>query len=303
MTRAVKPKSLSKGDTIAIVSPASIIKPEYVAGACKRLTECGFNVKIMPHALDRYGSMAGRLTDRLSDLKEALTDDEISAVLCSRGGYGCVQLLDELAKLPLGDNPKWLIGFSDVSALHGLMASRGIVSIHGSMTKALAEKGIDDEANSRLLDLLGGRIKPLKWTSNEGNIAGRATGKLLGGNLAVIQGLINTEFSQFKDGAILFLEDIGEPIYKINRIFYQLKLSGVLDRIAGLVIGQFTDYKADANHNTMEQMLMELFESWHIEIPTAFNAPIGHVDYNQPVLHNAPVTLTVTPTTAEIAYN
>lgn len=317
MRDLIIPRPIAAGDTIAIVSPASIIDPAYVDGARRALESCGFNVRVMPHALDRCGNMAGSRTARLEDLSAALTDPEVAAVLCSRGGYGCVQLLDDLARLPLEASPKWLIGFSDVSALHALMASKGIVSIHGSMAKALATRPLDDESNRRLLDILSGRCEPLSWQLQEhsdtssantayaipNNHPGEASGRLLGGNLAVIQALMSTPFSPMADGAILFVEDIAEPIYKINRIFYQLKLSGVLDRIAGLVIGQFTDYRPDANFSSVEAMLSEVLNQWNPAIPIAFNAPVGHVDYNRPLLHNTPVSLSVTPSSGTIAYN
>lgn len=302
MTPLITPRPLVQGDCVAIASPASIIDPAYVDGARDALQRLGLRVKIMPHALDRCGSMAGTQADRIDDMTRALTDDDVKAVICSRGGYGCVQLLEALDTLPLHRNPKWLVGFSDVSALHALMASKGIVSIHGSMAKALALRPAHDPANSRLLDLLRGKASPLSWNSPRGNMPGTASGPLLGGNLAVIQALIATPYSPMTQGAILFVEDICEPIYKINRIFYQLQLAGILNHLSGLVIGQFTDYRPDANHATVEDMLIPLLQSWHLNIPIAFNAPIGHVDYNQPILHNAPATLTVTPTTSTLTY-
>ena len=277
------PAPLVEGDKIAIVSPASIIRPDLVRGAVDHLSRWGFDPVVMPSALAADGSYAGCREQRLADMTAALTDPSVRAVLCSRGGYGCVHLLDDLSRLPLADDPKWLIGFSDVSALHALFHSKGIASIHGSMAKALALNGDDFEPNRRLRDILAGRFEPVQWPSSPLNHPGEATGTLVGGNLAVLQALIATPFDLLPiPGAILFIEDIAEPIYKVERIIWQLRLAGVLERLAGLVIGQFTDYHPDKNFTSVEQMLAPLLAD--LTIPVSFNAPIGHVDDNLPVI-------------------
>lgn len=290
----LKPQPLNAGDLIAIASPASAVKREYVDGARRRLEEAGFRVRVMPGAYGSEGSFSGTQEQRLDDMRQALTDPEVRAVLCSRGGYGCVHLLPALSKLDLRHDPKWLIGFSDVSALHALMASQGIVSIHGSMAKALAQHPIDFEPNKRLLHILTtGDNLPIETGSNPFNRPGTAEGTLLGGNLAVIQALIGTPFNVLRPDTILYIEDIAEPIYKVERILTQLRLGGVLDNIRGLIIGQFTEYSPDRNHPSMEEMIDRLLGDYHI--PTAFGFPIGHIEDNLPLLNNSDARLEIGP--------
>lgn len=288
------PRPLEKGDLVKIVSPASIINPEFVEGATRALSEAGFRVEVAPHALQKFGSYAADCESRLADIREALLNPDVRAVLCSRGGYGCVQLLEGLSMLNLRDDPKWLIGFSDVSALHGLMASQNIASVHSSMAKALAEKGLDFAPNQALLHLLTtGHMVEVNSEAHPYNRPGEAEGTLLGGNLAVIQALLDTPFNTLRPESILFIEDIAEPIYKVERIFYQLRLSGILSNIKGLIIGQFTEYRPDANYTSMYDMINDVLGN--TDYPVMFNAPIGHVDYNMPILHNSPVRLNVGP--------
>ncbi len=242
----ITPPALKSGDTMAVVSPATIISPEIVDAAEERLRAQGLTVREMPHAKGKAGTYAGTRGERLADLRDALLDKEVRAVMCSRGGYGCVQLLDELAGLPLADDPKWLIGFSDVTALHALMLSKGIVSIHGSMLKSWALNDADFAPNKALMRLLSGRGEGygIEWHSPVASHPGEAEGQLIGGNLAVMQALISTPYDIFRNASgrpILFIEDVSEAIYKVNRIMWQLKMAGVFDRIAGLVIGKFTN--------------------------------------------------------------
>lgn len=291
---SITPRPLRPGDTIAVVSPASHIRSELIDGAAMRLTEAGYRVRVMPHARQSTGNYAGNETDRIADMVDAMTDPDIRAVLCSRGGYGCVHLLDALDRLDLTSDPKWLIGFSDVSALHALMQSRGIMSIHSSMAKGLATHQTAYEPNRRLLSLLDGKAgdsMTLTWSSHPYNHPGCAVGPLAGGNLAVIQALIATRFDPIRPGSILIIEDIAEPIYKVERIIMQLALAGRLDTLAGLIIGQFTEYSPDANHDDMYTMLAHRLAS--VKCPVAFNAPVGHIDGNMPLVLGSEGVLTV----------
>lgn len=294
------PAPLKKGDTIAIVSPASIIDPTLVERASATLNLLGYKVKVAPHALGKHGSYSGTMTQRLDDISNAFLDPEVRAILCSRGGYGCVHLLDALSHIDLTADPKWLIGFSDVSALHALMASRGIVSIHGSMAKALALYPHSEPYNNMLLSMLRG-VKPgFSFPAHHHNHPGTATGRLLGGNLAVLQALISTPYDIFND-CILFIEDVAEPIYKVERILYQLLLAGRLNTLKGLIIGQFTLYEPDRNFNDIYDMMAPVFDN--LDIPVAFNAPIGHIPGNMPLLHGDIATLNVTPEKSELKYS
>lgn len=292
MNETIFPAPLKRGDKIAICSPAGKIKPEIVEKAVEVLEGEGWRVEVMPHALGANGSFSGTIDERYSDLKAALTDPEVRAIICSRGGYGVVHNLDRLAQLPLADDPKWIVGFSDISALHALMASKGIASIHSSMCAAIKD-GAKNPDNAELFAMLRGGRPAYVFDGHAYDRQGIANGTLLGGNLAVLSELVDTPFDILKPDTILFIEDVSEPIYKIERQLYQLRLSGVMGKLKGLIVGQFTDYKSDDNWPDMETMIRDAVAGY--DFPVAYGIPVGHVDHNLPMLEGAKVTLKVSP--------
>ncbi len=289
---ARRPVSLRAGDKIAICSPAGRIAPEKVEKAVAVLREQGWEPVVMPHALGEHGTFSGSAAERLSDLRSAFADPEVRAILCSRGGYGVVHIMKDVDALPtVAADPKWGIGFSDISALHALMSHKGIESIHASMAAHILE-GADNEDNAALFGILRGERPAYTFAGTADDRPGMAEGILLGGNLAVLAELISTPYDIISPDTVLFIEDIAEPVYKIERILYQLRLSGVLGRLRGLVVGQFTDYKPDENHpGGMEGMIRDAVADY--DFPVAFNAPIGHVFHNIPLIESARVTLKV----------
>lgn len=286
------PAPLKPGDKIAICSPAGPIAAENVEGAVKVLRAEGWEPVVMPHTLGKNGQYSGTDSERFEDLSLALLDPEIRAVICSRGGYGVVHLMDRLERLPLGDDPKWVVGFSDISALHAMLQHKGVASIHGSMTSHI-KLGPENEDNASLFSILRGERPAYTFPSHPYDRRGLATGTLLGGNLAVLAELINTPYDLLRPDTIMFIEDIAEPIYKVERIMYQLRLSGVLKNLRGLIVGQFTDYKPNENYEDMETMIRDMTAPY--KYPIAFGAPIGHVFHNIPVIEGAKVTLKVGP--------
>lgn len=293
------PRSLGPGAKIVIVSPSSIIKPQNVYNALPVLRDRGWEPVVSPHAFDRHGSFAGTADNRYSDLAEALTDPEVDAILCSRGGYGAVHLLERLARLPLEDTPKWLIGFSDISALHALLTSRGIASIHAPMAKALADNGADNADNRALLDFLAGEGLEYSLDPSPMNRPGDATGLLVGGNLSVISDLVGTPFDVIKPRRILFIEDVNEPIYKIERMLYQLRLSGVLADLAGLIVGKFSGCAPDADFASVNNIVADLTRDY--SYPVAYDIPVGHVTHNIPLVCGAACSLSVGESSVEIS--
>ncbi len=292
----ITPPPLVPGSLIAIASPASIVDSSYVARAAEALLTAGFRVRVMPHALDCCGTFAGNLDQRLADFTEAFTDPEIRAILCSRGGYGCIQLLASLDSLPLRADPKWLIGFSDVTALHALMFRHGIASVHASMAKSLALYPLHAEPNRSLLSILSGHAAtdPVRSAIADGS----SPQLVIGGNMALLQALIGTPFDMMSNalaraksafvpdaspaGITLFIEDISEPLYRVNRMLWQMKLAGWFDNISRLVVGQFTNYRPDANYADANSMIHDFFADTDISV--TFDAPIGHTDSNLPIL-------------------
>lgn len=291
--KLIYPPTLRTGDTVAILAPAGKIKPGVVDPAVKVLENEGYRVKVMPHTFGEHGSFSGTPSERLDDFVKAWNDPEIKAIICARGGYGVVHIMEGINALPLEDNPKWVAGFSDISALHALLANRGIASIHSSMTSHIGRFGAEDEDNRALFGILRGDRPAYVFPSSGYDRKGIAIGRLYGGNLAVLADLLDTRYNLLQPRSILFIEDVSEPIYKIERMIYQLRLGGLLSKIKGLIVGQFTDYRPDGLYKNMEEMISRAVEPYRM--PVAFDAPIGHVDHNIPLIEGATVTLKVSP--------
>lgn len=321
----ITPPSIRKGDTIAIISPATEVKPHWIRGAVAELKRRGYHPVVMPHALGpRCGSFAASDAQRLADLREAISNPGIRAILCARGGYGCIHLLSKQLQKSVADNPKWIIGFSDISALHALWQKAGVKSLHCSMAKQLTlfdleshEPDIIDysrneiptsdelpllkECVGNMFDILEGRGDGPVYSapSPEGAICGEADGEITGGNLAVLNGLASTPWDildkEYLRGKILFLEDIGEKIYQVERMLTRLQLAGVFENVAGIVFGQFTEYQPDRNFSTMEEMISTRCREWGVKFPVALSFPIGHTAVNRPIPEGAKALLSVTP--------
>lgn len=289
----VYPNPLEKGDKIAIISPASAIRSEYVDAACRIIKHWGFVPVVGKHCKGSCGTYSGTLEERLADIEEAMDDRDVRAILCSRGGYGTVHLLDRIVSLILSYSPRWIIGFSDISALHATMVSLGITSLHAPMAKQFATRGQRDECLQIMRRILTGELPTYTEPANALNRIGEAEGELVGGNMAVLCGLIGTDANILKPDRILFIEDIGEAVYRIERMLYTLRLNGTLANLRGLIVGQFTEYdKPDRNGETMEQMISRMVAPYGY--PVAFGFPIGHVDRNLPMIEGATVRLSVT---------
>lgn len=283
-----------------ILSPASKVDPARVDEACRVLLAWGFVPMVSECCKGECGTYSAPMETRLAELIAAFSDDSVRAILCSRGGYGMVQLIEHLPCELLRNNPKWVIGFSDISALHAAMHRAGVASIHASMAKALARGGEADELNRALRDILMGQSMPsYDVAPHKYNRYGEAQGRLVGGNLAVLSALIGTEFDLLSSGDILFIENVAEPVYKVERMMYQLKLSGILGCIKGLIVGAFTHYTSpDANGKSAEDVISAIAEQY--SFPMAFGFPVGHIDENVPLIEGGDVVLTVTPSGAKL---
>ncbi len=297
----VTPAPLRKGDTIALISPSTTVKEEYVAGAVEMLIREGYKVRVMSGANGpSSGSYAAAFDVRLTDLREALADPEVRCILCTRGGYGAVHLLPHLSPDEICRDPKWIIGFSDISALHALWLRSGVKSIHAPMAKHLTLLPREDRSTTILMDILKG-VRGMDYTlpSHPMNIQGECTGRLQGGNLAVLNGLAATPYDILDaapdEDVILFLEDISEAIYAVERMLYRLLLAGVFRRIKALIVGQFTEYRPDRNFSSMEEMISTFLRVNGVtRLPVVFDFPVGHVDFNLPLIEGAQVSLKVT---------
>ena len=300
--KMIFPESLKKGDVVAMVSPATMVKEEYVKGGAAFLEKMGFIPRLMPGVSGPAdGSFASSREQRLTDIREALRDPEVKAIFCARGGYGCVHLISEIPMEEVRSNPKWIIGFSDISALHALWFKSGVASLHAPMAKHLTIEPADDVSTTHLFKILTeGAEMDYEVEPHPFNRLGHAEGILRGGNLAVLNGLASTPFDLLDveegEDVILFIEDISEAIYAVERMLTRLYLSGSLSRLKGLIVGQFTEYRPDLNHESMEGMIEALLRRYGInDIPVAFNFPVGHVQLNYPMIEGARVMLEVTP--------
>lgn len=288
------PQPLQQGDTIALISPSSKVNAAYIDGAARLLRSWGYRVVVGKYAYGSYGNFAGTREERLADLREALLNTEVKAILCARGGYGAVHLLDDIAPQEIRDNAKWIIGFSDISALHAAWVRAGVASLHAPMCKHLTEECMEQSSTRYLRGILGGMMPAYQAPSHTLNRMGVARARIVGGNMAVLCGLLRTPYDIFAENTILFIEDIAERTYKVERMLYNLELAGVLPRLAGLVVGQFTEYDEDPGMcATMYEMIAERVAPYGY--PVCFDFPVGHVVENHPIIEGAEATLSVTP--------
>lgn len=275
---------------IRIISPSGVIDPSYIDGASARLRAWGFAVSEGKHVRSSWGRFAGTDEERLSDLIEALNDPTVDIILCSRGGYGLQRIIDQVPTIT-----KPIIGFSDITALHQLSAISNQFSVHGIMCKHIATLPEDSEPIVSLRKLLAGEALEYRWAAHPLNNPGHACAPVVGGNLSVLYGLQATPWglqqSAFRiQFPILLIEDIGERHYHIDRMMRNLRMSGVLAHLSGLVVGQFSDCEDDP---LMQQSVYETIKEVvaDYDYPVLFNAPIGHVAHNLPLWLNRHATI------------
>ena len=297
----IKPQPLFPGDTIAIVSPSSKIQPEYIDGAVSRLQSWGYRIVVGEHAYGAHGNFAGKLEERLTDLRQALLDPDVKAILCSRGGYGAVHLLEGITPDEIRNNPKWVIGFSDISALHATWVNAGVMSLHAPMCKHLTLEQEQQVSTQYLRAILSGEMPHYQSDPHPLDRCGEVRARVVGGNMAVLCGLMGTPYNLFREDTILFIEDVGERTYKIERMLYNLELAGILPRLAGLIVGQFTEFKEDSGMcATMYEMIAARVAKYNY--PVSFGFPVGHVSDNHPFIEGADATLKVTPTGTTLCF-
>jgi len=277
---------------IQIISPSGFIEPKYIDGAKRVLASWNFTPSEGKFAREQYGRFAGTEQQRIHDLQSALDNPNVDAILCSRGGYGLAQIIDKIDFSKFRKNPKWIIGFSDITILHNAISALGIPSLHAIMAKHLTELPANSPSVAMLKQILFGEKPTYTISPHSLNKQGKAVGKLIGGNLSVLMGLRGTRFDLNYKNNILFLEDIGEKPYHIDRMMQNLRLSGALSQISGLIVGQFSDLEEDPlMHATVYELIANSVKEY--DIPVCFNFPVGHVDENLPLIVNAEVCLDV----------
>ena len=272
------PPYLEKGDVIGIVCPSGYM-PVEKASECIRVLneEWGFQTKVGKTLGNQFNYFSGTDEERLNDFQQMLDDDAVKAVLCARGGYGLSRIIDKINFKKFKKQPKWIIGFSDVTVLHShLYSNYYIASIHAPMAAAFNDAGYISRFVQSLRNALEGKKLRYSCDPHECNKKGEAIGELVGGNLALLAHLIGTDSDVKTRGRILFLEDTGEYLYNIDRMMYQLKRSGKLSKLAGLIIGGFTDNKDTERPfgQTAYEIIYDVVKEY--DYPVCFGFPVSH---------------------------
>lgn len=290
----LKPANLTEGSRIRIVSPAGKVKEEKVLPAVDLLRQQGFEVVLGKHVFDSHFQFAGTDEQRLSDLQQALDDPDCRAIVCSRGGYGAVRIAEKLDFTAFRNHPKWLVGFSDITLLHALFQQKGYCSIHGAMPAFYLKDGQPTESFTALMDILTGKNQQFDCPAHPLNRTGKATGQVTGGNLSIFYSLLGTPFEPDTQGKILFLEDLSEYLYHLDRIMHSLRLAGKLQNLNGLIIGGFTEMKDNDSPfgQTIEEIILNSVKEY--KFPVCFDFPAGHTDRNLPLVFGAQYELCVT---------
>ena len=282
--KTMLPKRLKQGDTIGLVSPASRLpKKKQYDKIIRQVKDLGYNVKVGDHARRRYGYLAGEDEQRAEDLNAMFADDSVDAILPFRGGWGCNRILPLLDYETIRKNPKILVGFSDItSLLNAIYTKTGLITFHGPVGKV----DWTDYTIQHFRKSLGSQdpytleIPPADLCKDCNKLSvitpGTASGRLLGGNLSVLTAMLGSEYVPDWEGNILFLEDVGEDVYRIDRMLTQLKLNGVFEKISGFVFGQCTSCdRANSYSLTLKQVFEDHLKPF--DIPAFSGAMFGHI--------------------------
>jgi muramoyltetrapeptide carboxypeptidase len=294
--KLIQPSFLKAGDTVAIVAPSGVLKERTgeIQQAVDLLKSWGLKAVIGKHVFSQANHFAGSDDERCEDFQKALDDPTISAIWCARGGYGTVRILDKLNFTKFKKHPKWLIGYSDITALHNQVHNEGFESIHAMMCVSLSEdgKGIEETIATFKAAIFG---KPLSYTlkGSKFNRTGTVTAPLVGGNLTVLHTMLGSKTSIDTSGKILFIEEIGEYKYHIDRMLQSLKRAGYFDHCKGVIVGDMTKLRKNTTlwGTSVEQLVIDALSEY--DFPIAFNMHAGHEKDNRAMILGRTVELTV----------
>ncbi len=295
------PPYLKPGDTIGILCPAGYMPYEKAVTAIETLKEWGYKVVVGKTLGNQYNYFSGTDAERLADLQSMLDDDSIHAILCARGGYGTGRIIDAINFRKFKKNPKWIIGFSDITMLQSHLFSKfQIASIHAPMAAAFNDGENKNQYIQSLCDALMGRKATYSCQGNIYNQKGKASGILTGGNLSLLAHICGSSSDINTEKKILFIEDVGEYIYNVDRMLYQLKRSGKLDDLAGLIIGKFTDMKDTTIPfgQTTEEVIYNIIKEY--DYPVCFEFPVSHDKENYALKIGVKYELTVSATAVRL---
>lgn len=292
----IQPPYLKAGDTVAIVAPSGILKnrEREVQQAVDLLKSWGLHAIVGQHVFSTSNHFAGTDAQRCEDLQNAMDDPKISAIWCARGGYGTVRILDQLNYEKFKESPKWIIGYSDITALHNQVHTKGFQSLHAimcvSLTKDLSE--IESSIESFKAALFGTPVN-YDLDNSPHNRIGKASGQLVGGNLTILHTMLGSKESIDTSGKILFIEEIGEYKYHIDRMLQSMKRAGYFDTCSGLVVGDMSKIRKNTTlwGTSVEQLILDALADY--DFPIAFNMPAGHKKDNRALILGKTVELVV----------
>ncbi len=280
----IYPPVLKPGDRIGILSTARKIRPDEIEAAVETFREWGFEVVLSPflHAIDHQ--FAGTDAERASDLQSMLDDPSLKAILCARGGYGTQRIIDGISFEGFQEYPKWIMGFSDITSLLSACDRLGVASIHGPMGLSWDGKTSNEASRAALGRVLRGEQPTYEWETYPLNRPGTARSRVVGGNLSIVHCNLGTATETNTKGTLLFLEDLDEYLYHLDRMMLHLRRAGQLKDLAGLIIGGMTDMNDNATSfgRTAEEIILEAVRDY--DYPVAFGFPAGHQPDNFPLI-------------------
>lgn len=296
----VIPPFLKKGDKIGIISTASKIDRIVVEPAIELLISLGYRIEVGEHTFSSFHQFSSSDFNRAYDLQKMLDNPDIKAIICSRGGYGTLRTLEIIDFSKFIQNPKWIIGFSDVTVLHSKLNILGIASIHGAMPKYFLFDEKPSESFKTLFDAMTGQPLTYNLPSNRNNRRGKTTAQLVGGNLSILYSLRGTPYDIDTAGKILFIEDLGEYMYHLDRMMMNLKVGGKLEYLAGLLVGNFTGMldNDEPYGKSVEEIIFDSIAEYNF--PVAFQFPAGHAPDNFALKLGVETTFEITDSTTII---
>jgi len=299
----IRPQYLQPGDKIAIVAPAGRVARGKVDLAVKMFEKWGYEVVVGDNVFNNHHIFSATDSDRVEDLQKVFDSEDVMAVFCARGGYGCIRIVDKIDYSKFQGNPKWLIGFSDITVLHAKLNTLGIESIHGPMPVKFPDDGSESDDLVRLKSLLEGSLPGYTYESHLLNRNGVCSGELVGGNLSIVYSLHGIEIEWKKHEKILFIEDVDEDLYHLDRMMQNLKHSGKLERLEGLVVGQMTEMKdGDPSFGASAyEIIAEAVKDY--KYPVVFGFPAGHGGINYPLIFGAIAELEVCDESYSLNFN
>lgn len=289
----ILPPYLKKGDTVAIIATARKISKEEIQPAVTFFESYGLSVLLGKNLFESNNQYAGTDLQRAEDLQWALNDKNIKAIIIARGGYGTIRLMEHVDFTEFKKCPKWVVGYSDVTVLHSAIHNIGVATLHATMPLNFSK---NQEATRSLIKALLGKLTEIETEENYSNIEGTTSGKLVGGNLSLLYALSGTPYDIDTRDKILFIEDLDEYLYHLDRMMMQLKLSGKLSCLKGLIVGGMTDMKDNAIPfgKLPEEIILDAVRDYNY--PVCFDFPAGHIDKNLAMYFGREVELTVNDT-------